>query len=315
MEEEKKMTLDEYIDKYSSKPHNNKQFRAAIALVLVLIAVILVTALTTFSLKIYEINQYAGYAAIGVSVLVFILGYIVPICAIRKMPQFKTVVRRTNVRAVKKYNQDIRHQIADRMIDIDSKIDGISIYHPDHCYKLAVARHKNDEKMLLDTLVDIYNKDVKKACNKLITETSLKIAGLTALSESDVIDTALVTTLELNLVKKIIYLYGFRPNERRLLQAYKSIFVNSLVAYSVSAATPGIVSKITTDLPIVGKLVGSAAQGVINAMFATKIGIQTKAYLKKEFKLQEILEGIEIDDETIELDQQEIIKEVNNLKK
>lgn len=311
MKEEKKMTLDEYIDKYSSKPHNNKQIRATITLVLVLVAVILITALTLLTLKVYEMNQYVGYGFIGISVLVFIFGFIVPVCKIKNLPQFKTVIRRTNVNAIKKYNQSIRHDIADKMIDIDSKIDGISIYHPDHCYKLAVARHNHDEKALLDTLVEIYNKDVKKACNKLITDTSLKIAGLTALSQSDVIDTALVTTLELNLVKKIMYLYGFRPSERRLLKAYKSILVNSLVAYSVSTATPGLVTKLSADLPVVGKIVGSAAQGAVNAMFCTKIGIQTKLYLKKEFKLQEILDGIEIDDGTSEVEQAEIIEEVN----
>ena len=73
-EETKKMTLEEYKAKYT-KPENKKLMKAAMFIIAGSIGIIIFTCLFLICLRVYEINEYAGYAAIGVSVLIFIILY------------------------------------------------------------------------------------------------------------------------------------------------------------------------------------------------------------------------------------------------
>ena len=80
----------------------------------------------------------------------------------------------------------------------------------------------------------------------------------------------------------------------------------------------GIVKKMGKGLdgiPIIGSalntVIDSVAQGMINSTLTVLIGFQTKKYLMKEYKLQNILDDVIITDE--ELDS-EAIEMSNNLK-
>ena len=309
----RKMTLEEYKAKYS-KPQNIKAARFFLVLFAASIGIIVFTCLLLVVLRIFEINQIAGYVSIAPAVAVFILFYVVPLVKIHNLPSFQTQVDHRNARAAKAHNRKVREQLADSMIQFASETDNIGWYDEARIGKLAVARHANDNDGVRQTLTEIFDTDVRVASERLIRTAATKVGMFTALSQSDHLDTAIVAMYELNLVKDLLYLYGFRPSEPRLWRIYAAVVRNSLIAYGASASTPTILHNITESMApslgvlggILSTVIGSTSQGLINGALTVVIGTQTKHYLNLEYRLQDILDGVTLDNE----DEAKLINEV-----
>lgn len=313
--ENNKMTLEEYQEKYS-KSENSKAIKFGLVLFVASIGVIVATCLLLVVLRVFELNEYAGYASIAVAVLVFIFLYIVPVIQIHKYRPFITNVNSKNARHAKSYNKKLRNDISDKMIDFTSKVVGKSWYDEVAIGKLAIARQTSDDKEVKSLLTQIYDTSVKKEANKIISGHAVKVGLLTAASQSAYLDTAFVAVYELNLIKDLVYLYGFRPSNAKLLKIYRNVIVNSLLSYGVSTGTTNLISKGLSatfeGLPLLGTLIStaiaSASQGIINGVMTGIIGVQTKRYLIKEYHLQDILDEIELDDPE---DDEEMIKDIS----
>ena len=121
----------------------------------------------------------------------------------------------------------------------------------------------------------------------------------------------------LKLIKDIVYLYGYRPSDTKMVKIYKTVISNALIAYGLSTGTTslgktfgsGIVSMIdkasnsmnpltSTFGSVVGGIAGTALESslqfIVNSTFTTLIGYQTKKYLSKEYNLQDILDNVEL---------------------
>lgn len=313
--ENNKMTLEEYQEKYS-KSENSKAIKFGLVLFVASIGVIVATCLLLVVLRVFELNEYAGYASIAVAVLIFIFLYIVPVIQIHKYRPFITNVNSKNARHAKSYNKKLRNDISDKMIDFTSKVVGKSWYDEVAIGKLAIARQTSDDKEVKSLLTQIYDTSVKKEANKIISGHAIKVGLLTAASQSAYLDTAFVAVYELNLIKDLVYLYGFRPSNAKLLKIYRNVIVNSLLSYGVSTGTTNLISKGLSatfeGLPLLGSLIStaiaSASQGIINGVMTGIIGVQTKRYLIKEYHLQDILDEIELDDPE---DDEEMIKDIS----
>ena len=314
---EAKMTFEEYEKKYSRKG-NATMAKTFLFMFVAFLGIIIVCAEILVVVKLFEFNQIVGYIGIGVAVLVFILFYIVPIVKIAKMPAFKVDVDRTNAAAAKRHNRKMRRDIADNMIDIYNKTDKLDWYREEAMGRLALARQSNDDENLKAALTDIYNVDIKDKAWSMIRAHAVQIGVLTALSQSERIDTLVVALFELNLIKRIIYMYGFRPSEQRLLKMYAAIVRNSLIAYGVSSVGPNIANSIVQTIggvvekiPILGAVIAtvidSASQGIINSSMTVILGTETLHYLRKEYRLQDILDTIDVGEE----EESEMIKTVN----
>ncbi|MCR4879683.1 MAG: YcjF family protein [Bacilli bacterium] len=327
--EEKKMTFDEYKAKYT-KPENKKLIRAASIILAGGIGIIIFTCLFLICLRVYEINEYAGYVMIGVSVLIFIFAYIVPLVRITRTNYFITNVNNRTVRNAKKHNKELRESIADKMIDYNAKVEGATWYNEELVGKLAIARVANNDKDVKLLLTQIYDADVKKQSRKIIRDHALKIGLVTTFSQSHVVDTAFVAVYELNLIKDLVFLYGFRPSDAKLMKIYLTVLTNALMSYGISASSSnfvgGIVNGISQAVGKIGALssaisvvVGSTIQGVVNATLSIIIGLQTRKYLLQEYHLQDILDEIEFedDDETALISEvkQEVIKNAKSVGK
>lgn len=312
--QDKKLTLEEYQKKYN-KRYNVKAAKTFIFLFVAAIGIIIATCLFFITLRVYELNKYVGYGFIALSVLLFIILYIVPLIKISKTKSFMTLVDKSNISKAKKYNKKLREDLADKMIDLSESTKDVSFYSNESIGKLAVARHTKNDSMLREALTNIYKTDVSSCAKKLIRDHALKVGLTTALSQSQVLDTLFVSTYDLNLIKDIVFLYGFRPNEGELAKIYRNVLLASFSAYGLtnvtSSTAQAIVQKIgeaATGVPIVGKAIGtvldSSIQGFVNASFTVIIGYQTKNYLMKEYKLQDILEDV-IYEESKELEEEE----------
>ncbi len=332
----KKITLEEYIDKNTS-PENIKAAKSFLFILQFVIAIVLLAVLFFVVLRLYEINEYAGHIGAVFSVVMFIVGYLVPVIKLKNTKAFMTNVTSENARAAQKYNKVLREEIADKMIDIAEKTEDLDWYSQDSIGKLAIARHTKNDEELKNALTEVYKTDVKKAANKLIRQTAVRVGIATAISQSELVDTMFVIVYQLNLIKDIVFLYGYRPTETQMVKIYKNVLINALIAYGTSTATGkvgktiggGIIdaldkasqskSAITSTIAsfaggLAGVAVESGMQFVVNTSLTIKIGHQTRKYLIREYKLQEMLDSVEIliEDEDEEKLMESIKKEVKD---
>ncbi len=317
---EKKMTIEEYEQKYTN-PENTKAAKSFLFIFAATIGLIIFTCLFFIVLKMFDIHKIAGYVSIFVAVIVFILVYLVPVIRLKNTKAFMTNVNSLNAKKAQKYNKALREDIADKMIDLTVKTDNVSWYSSEKVGRLAIARQTKNDEELKTVLTDIYNTDVKSAANKMIRDRAFKVGLTTALSQSEKLDTLLITVYELNLIKDIVFLYGYRPSDAKLAKIYKNVILSALTAYGVNNATSGMASgvikkmgNVANSIPILGSAIGtvidSSLQGVINSTLTVVIGFQTKKYLKEEYRLQDILDGIDIPDSDEE--EAKMMEEVKN---
>lgn len=303
---QKKMTIEEYEQKYTN-PENTKAAKSFLFIFAATIGLIIFTCLFFIVLKMFDIHKIAGYVSIVVALIIFIFVYLVPVIKLKNMKAFMTNVNSLNAKKAQKYNKTLREDIADKMIDLTVKTDNVSWYSSEKVGRLAIARQTKNDEELKNVLTDIYNTDVKSAANKMIRERAFKVGLTTALSQSEKLDTLLITVYELNLIKDIVFLYGYRPSDAKLAKIYKNVILSALTAYGVNNATSGMASgvikkmgNVANSIPILGSAIGtvidSSLQGVINSSLTVVIGFQTKKYLKDEYHLQDVLDGIDIPD-------------------
>ncbi len=313
---EEKITLDDYIEKYT-KTENTKLIKTGLFLFEATIGVVLFVCLFFIVLKLFDIHKYAGYVGIGVAAILFLCLYIIPIIRLHKTKAFMTNVDRTNARKAQKYNKELRYEIANKMIDVTTKTGDDSWYSKEKIDALAIAVNSKNDADIKASLTNIYEVDVRSNSNKLIRDYAIKVGLATSLSQSEALDTLLVVTYELNLIKKLVYLYGYRPSDAKLVKIYRQVIINSLIAYGASSATNTVASnivkamgKVGSSVPFIGALIESASQGLINSTMTVVIGFQTKKYLTKEYHLQDMLDNIDLSN-LEEQDEKEIIAQAN----
>ena len=126
-----------------------------------------------------------------------------------------------------------------------------------------------------------------------------------AISQTNHVDALLVAFLNLQLVKDIVFLYGFRPSDTRLVRIFGRVLQNSLIAYGLGGMKIGntivqTMGNAVKGIPLLGAaistVVDSSVQGLTNSVLTAVIGHQTIKYLSTEYRLQEILDGIEIEE-------------------
>ena len=166
-------------------------------------------------------------------------------------------------------------------------------------------------------MTKMINTSIRKKSNDLIIKWSIKTGVLTAISQSDVIDSVFVVIINLLLVKDLVFLYGFRYSAFRLLKTFIGVFVSAATAYSLQNANigknvlsmlSGVLRKVGRNIPAPATVLTSAievvadssAQGMGNALMTAFIGYQAIGYLNKEYNLQDELKDIDLLDEDYE---------------
>lgn len=321
----KKLTLEEYQQKYNRKV-TVKQAKSFLTIVLALVAILLIYFLAKIVIKIFELHQIAGYVSLALAILIFIFLFVVPVVKIFSYDSFITTVNRSNIKNAKISNQRLRKNLANKIIEFSNVTDNIGWYNQTRVDALTIAMNSKDNEAIKAALSDIYKNDISKGSNRLILDKSIKVGILTAVSQSQNLDTIIISLYELDLIKNIIYMYGYRPSESQLAKIYMAVLRNALIAYgvqSLSANATGLLGKAAESIPLLGSaistIIGSASQGLINGLLTVIVGFQTKKYLKEQFKLQELLDTIEEDEkseaEIMDEVKTSIINETKKLKK
>ncbi|MBE7088547.1 MAG: DUF697 domain-containing protein [Clostridiales bacterium] len=297
-----KMTIYEYQQKYV-KRQNVKGARLWLKIIATLIGVFMGYCLFSATMQIWQLNTYAGIAAAVVSVAILIIFYIVPLVKISKSEYFMTNVNSNFAVKAQAHNKKLRHSIAEKIIDFNNTVEGVGWYEDEVVQNLSLALKEKDEEQIKACLTNLYSKSVKKSAKSIIFSSSLKSAAYSAISQANAIDAMLVSVINLQMVKDIVYLYGFRPSDAKLVKIFARVLQNSLIAYGLGGMQIGNgVVKTLGDamkgIPILGTaisaVVDSSIQGLANGVLTATIGFQTIKYLSDEYKLQTVLDGIEV---------------------
>ncbi|MCH5147036.1 MAG: DUF697 domain-containing protein [Clostridiales bacterium] len=297
-----KMTIYEYEQRYV-KRENVRGAKFILWFAAGLIGVFLLFVLVSVFLKVYEINEYIGYGVGAVSLLIYIFVFIVPLIKILKTGYFVTNVNAYTASKAKRHNKKLRHNIAKKIIDLTAKVDGVGWYDSETVGKLAISLHSGDEEGVKMNLTSLYTGSVKRSAKQLIFKSSLKSAMYSALSQTSTVDSALVVLVNMQLIKDLVFLYGFRPSDSKLVKIFIRVIQNALIAYGLGSMQIGngvvkTMGEAVRGIPLLGSaiaaLVDSSVQGLTNGTLTTVIGFQTIKYMNDEYKLQNILDGIEI---------------------
>ena len=290
------------------------------------IGVFIFACLFFVALRVYEINEYAGYGAAAVCVILYICLFIVPLVKIIKSPYFIVNVNAKTAAAAKKHNKRVRREIADKIIDFTAKVEGVGWYDSAVVGELAINLKAGNDKGVMRCLTNLYTGSVKKCAKDMIFKSSMKSAMYSALSQTSKVDAALVVFINLQLVKDIVFLYGFRPSDARLVKIFGRVLQNSLIAYGLGGVKIGksivkTMGDAVKGIPFLGSaisaIVDSSVQGLTNGVLTAVIGYQTIKYLSEEYKLQQILDGVELaeTEEELQATCQEIEKELKTGRK
>lgn len=298
-----KITIWEYEEKYSSKTDQKKAAGFFSIVVCAIGALILACAFSLFK-DIYEVNKYAGYAVGVILIVLIIVFFVVPVVKIRRKDRFLVDVTAYNAIKAKKHNAALRKALADKIVECYvATTDGSCWYSGERVRILIEAKNSDDNAAIRSALDDIYKKDVKKAVRNIITRCAVKSGAYSAISQQNTVDALLVTAINLQMIKDIVFIYGFRPSESHLLSIFGKVLSNSFVAYGLGNVKVGntvvkTMGDVVRAIPILGTaistIVDSTVQGLGNATLTAIIGHNTVRYLMKEYRLQNILDDAEI---------------------
>lgn len=310
-EQEKKLTIYEYEEKYVRR-QNARGARGLIGLLAGVVGVFIGWCLFSFTMQLWQVHPYAGYAAAAASAVIFALVYIAPLVRILRSDSFVTNVGAAHAGKAKRHNRRVRRSIAEKMTDFHNSVSGAGWYDAKLMDDMQAALRTNDDAGIQTALTALYKGKVKKTAKDIIFRCSLKSAAYSTVSQSSRTDALLVAVVNLQMIKDIVFLYGFRPSDAKLVKIFGAVVRNSLVAFGLGSLQIGnAVAKTVGDaahsIPFLGSaisaLVDSSIQGLTNGTLTAVIGFQAIRYLNKEYRLQAVLDGVEIAESQAELEE------------
>ncbi|MCB0281507.1 MAG: DUF697 domain-containing protein [Calditrichaeota bacterium] len=134
------------------------------------------------------------------------------------------------------------------------------------------------------TEYDFYAAQLKTKCHETRKAYVRKIFYSTSVAQNGFLDAILILSASVNMVKDIFILYNGRSSIKDLLSIAKKIYYAMAIAGSegVEIATEELFSKFSTEglksVPFIDKILGSIADGYVNALLLTRISFVTENY-------------------------------------
>lgn len=300
--QEQKLSIYEYEEKYVRR-QNARGAKLLIGLLAGVIGIFIGWCLFSFTMQLWNVHPYAGYAGAAVSVILFVFLFVLPLVKILHSDYFITNVNAEYAGKAKRHNKRVRRNIAEKMVDFHHSVSGIGWYDSKSMDDLKTALRTNDDALIKTTLSGLYKGKVKKTAKEIIFKCALKSAAFSTVSQSSRTDALLVAVVNLQMIKDIVFLYGFRPSDTKLVKIFGAVVRNSLVSYGLGSLQIGnavvkTMGDAASGIPFLGSaisaLIDSSIQGLTNGTMTAVIGFQTIRYLNREYRLQNILDGVEV---------------------
>ena len=228
--------------------------------------------------------EYAFYALIFILVLIFV---IVPIIKVHTAPEFPVMGMGDETSDIRKLRA-FGKRLASSCGYIDD--EEVRAGHQ-QTLKAEVEACSNDIealKVVIDKEVTLRfdgNKDMGvQGINSRMKEWAKSVFMITAVSQNNLVDSAVLMVMNYRQVEDLVLATGFRPSRAQMFRIYANILTTTLVSYCTSEVLSDLAGETTlagalSNMKIPGVITESAIQGAVNALLTLRIGYVTRTFL------------------------------------
>ena len=280
---------------------------------IMLLLLILISSIIDIGERLANIHIYISYAYYVLIALIVIVCIVFPVIHILSAPSFQLNNDTDSNKQAKRKNKNHKtlKKIAKNIIENNDSIPDIR----KEALKTVLSNRKELQKQM-EPIINLY---IKEDISKVINKYSANVFFKTALSQNSNLDAFAIIMCNIQMVKEIVYISGYRPSNTKLNKLTFKILRNVLVSYginegNISDMVNKFLNSTTSFIPIIGSLVEMGVQGSVNAFLTARVGIQTRKFLFKEYHLSNVIDN-ELEEKEAKNRVSELKKEIEKMKK
>lgn len=333
---------------YQEEVTHSKEEKRNRAILIALSVALYLLGLGVFAIIVQTIYQMNGIAGIVVAIALLIAYttcFIVIIVKIFSKHSFDLEFqKRKDGHYSEKNNNKVRWEIAKNIVDQSvvlnylDKMDDKKVLTSKEAEKIASFRemqnlvnkypgnkipssHKEDSINLAESLAISMRKDgiIYQKAKSLILKRSLSTGCLTALSQNTMVDASVVVVKNLQLIKDLIWLYGFRPTNAEMTKILEKVVKSVCLSVGLNTMQNGtnmagkIFNKDSNNflVQVLGQALNMGAQFIGNGAMTYMVGKYTINALLRQYRVQDIYRLKSLDDYEMEMNSS-TIKDLND---
>lgn len=294
---------------------------------------------------IYQMNEIAGIVVAIALLIAYTTCFIVIIVKIFSKHSFDLEFqKRKDGHYSERNNNKVRWEIAKNIVDQSvvlnylDKMDDKKVLTSKEAEKIASFRkmqnlvnkypgnkipssHKEDSINLAESLAISMRKDgvIYQKAKSLILKRSLSTGCLTALSQNTMVDASVVVVKNMQLIKDLIWLYGFRPTNAEMTKILEKVVKSVCLSIGLNTMQNGtnmagkIFNKDSNNflVQVLGQALNMGAQFIGNGAMTYMVGKYTINALLRQYRVQDIYRLKSLDDYEMEMNSS-TIKDLND---
>lgn len=333
---------------YQEEVTHSKEERRNRAILIALSVALYLLGLGVFAIivqTIYQMNEIAGIVVAIALLIAYTTCFIVIIVKIFSKHSFDLEFqRRKDGHYSEKNNNKVRWEIAKNIVDQSvvlnylDKMDDKKVLTSKEVEKIASFRemqnlvnkypgnkipssHKEDSINLAESLAISMRKDgvIYQKSKSLILKRSLSTGCLTALSQNTMVDASVVVVKNMQLIKDLIWLYGFRPTNAEMTKILEKVVKSVCLSIGLNTMQNGtnmagkIFNKDSNNflVQVLGQALNMGAQFIGNGAMTYMVGKYTINALLRQYRVQDIYRLKSLDDYEMEMNSS-TIKDLND---
>lgn len=333
---------------YQEEVTHSKEEKRNRAILIALSVALYLLGLGVFAIivqTIYQMNEIAGIVVAIALLIAYTTCFIVIIVKIFSKHSFDLEFqKRKDGHYSERNNNKVRWEIAKNIVDQSvvlnylDKMDDKKVLTSKEVEKIASFRkmqnlvnkypgnkipssHKEDSINLAESLAISMRKDgvIYQKAKSLILKRSLSTGCLTALSQNTMVDASVVVVKNLQLIKDLIWLYGFRPTNAEMTKILEKIVKSVCLSVGLNTMQNGtnmagkIFNKDSNNflVQVLGQALNMGAQFIGNGAMTYMVGKYTINALLRQYRVQDIYRLKSLDDYEMEMNSS-TIKDLND---
>lgn len=333
---------------YQEEVTHSKEEKRNRAILIALSVALYLLGLGVFAIivqTIYQMNEIAGIVVAIALLIAYTTCFIVIIVKIFSKHSFDLEFqKRKDGHYSEKNNNKVRWEIAKNIVDQSvvlnylDKMDDKKVLTSKEAEKIASFRelqnlvskyprnkfpssHKEDSINLAESLAISMRKDgvIYQKAKSLILKRSLSTGCLTALSQNTMVDASVVVVKNLQLIKDLIWLYGFRPTNAEMTKILEKVVKSVCLSIGLNTMQNGtnmagkIFNKDSNNflVQVLGQALNMGAQFIGNGAMTYMVGKYTINALLRQYRVQDIYRLKSLDDYEMEMNSS-TIKDLND---
>lgn len=333
---------------YQEEVTHSKEEKRNRAILIALSVALYLLGLGVFAIivqTIYQMNEIAGIVVAIALLIAYTTCFIVIIVKIFSKHSFDLEFqKRKDGHYSEKNNNKVRWEIARNIVDQSvvlnylDKMDDKKVLTSKEVEKIASFRkmqnlvnkypgnkipssHKEDSINLAESLAISMRKDgvIYQKAKSLILKRSLSTGCLTALSQNTMVDASVVVVKNMQLIKDLIWLYGFRPTNAEMTKILEKVVKSVCLSIGLNTMQNGtnmagkIFNKDSNNflVQVLGQALNMGAQFIGNGAMTYMVGKYTINALLRQYRVQDIYRLKSLDDYEMEMNSS-TIKDLND---